>query len=58
MIVLINLPIDLKSSTFLKVGVIEVSHNCIDPFQLSVAFHIGTSHSISTANQTNGFYVK
>ena len=30
----------------------------INPFQLSVAFHIEICHLICTANQMTGFYVK
>ena len=33
-------------------------YGVLNPFQLSVAFHIETSHTICSANQMASFYMK
>ena len=38
--------------------IVPVIENCINPFQLSVAFHIEISHSFCSAKQLTGFYMK
>ena len=37
---------------------VDTRRYMVNSFQLSVAFHIATSHLIYTANQMTGFYMK
>ena len=47
-----------KSKSKIKKYLRKVSNTKVWPFLPNVAFHIETSHLISTTNHNNGFYMK